>query len=55
MFFWAKLTSGRITYQLMEYWPPIVKNPTGNRAIDELQLPGVSPKGHAPYFILSGH
>ena len=25
---------GRITYQLMEYWPPIVKNPTGNRATD---------------------
>ena len=26
---------GRITYQLMEYWPTIVKNPTGNRAMDE--------------------
>lgn len=29
---------GRITYQLMEYWPPIVKNPTGNRAMDEFAL-----------------
>ncbi|PPK99290.1 dihydrofolate reductase family protein [Parapedobacter indicus] len=29
---------GRITYQLMEYWPPIVKNPTGNRAIDEFAV-----------------
>ena len=26
---------GRITYQLMEFWPPIVKNPTGNKAMDE--------------------
>jgi len=26
---------GRITYQLMEYWRPIVKTPTGNRTIDE--------------------
>jgi len=26
---------GRITYQLMEYWPPLLKNPTGNRAMDE--------------------
>src|SRR5512140_1381280 len=30
---------GRITYQLMEsYWPNIVKNPTGNRAIDEFAV-----------------
>src|SRR6187402_222742 len=29
---------GRITYQLMEYWPPIVKNPTGNKATDEFAL-----------------
>jgi len=26
---------GRITYQLMEYWPTIVKNPTGNKSLDE--------------------
>lgn len=27
---------GRITYQLMEsYWPAVVRNPTGNRPIDE--------------------
>lgn len=29
---------GRITYQLMEYWPPIVKNPTGNQATDEFAV-----------------
>ncbi|OQP59491.1 dihydrofolate reductase [Niastella vici] len=26
---------GRITYQLMEYWPTVVENPTGNKSIDE--------------------
>ena len=26
---------GRITYQLMEYWPTVLKNPTGNRSLDE--------------------
>src|SRR3546814_5497073 len=26
---------GRITYQLMDYWSTIVKNPTGNPATDE--------------------
>ena len=26
---------GRITYELMEYWPTVVKNPTGNKSIDE--------------------
>lgn len=25
---------GRITYQLMEYWQSVLKNPTGNKAID---------------------
>ena len=29
---------GRITYQLMEYWQTIIKNPTGNKAIDEFAL-----------------
>jgi len=29
---------GRITYQLMEYWPNVVKNPTGNRSIDEFAI-----------------
>ncbi len=30
------LLYGRITYQLMEsYWPTVVKNPTGNKDIDE--------------------
>ncbi|AHF14786.1 dihydrofolate reductase family protein [Niabella soli] len=25
---------GRITYQLMEYWPTVLKDPTGNKAMD---------------------
>ena len=30
---------GRITYQLMESgWPPIVKNPTGNKSMDEFAV-----------------
>lgn len=29
---------GRVTYQLMEYWPPIVKNPTGNKSMDEFAV-----------------
>ena len=29
---------GRITYQLMEYWPTVVKNPTGNQATDDFAL-----------------
>jgi dihydrofolate reductase len=30
---------GRITYQLMEsYWPSVVKNPTGNKPIDEFAV-----------------
>lgn len=33
------LLYGRITYQLMEsYWPAIVKNPTGNKAVDEFAV-----------------
>lgn len=32
------LLYGRITYQLMEYWPPIIKNPTGNKAMDEFAV-----------------
>lgn len=26
---------GRITYQLMEYWPTLLKDPSGNRSLDE--------------------
>ncbi|MBG47331.1 MAG: dihydrofolate reductase [Pseudozobellia sp.] len=26
---------GRVTYQLMEYWPTVIKNPTGDFATDE--------------------
>ncbi|MDX2047837.1 MAG: dihydrofolate reductase family protein [Chitinophagaceae bacterium] len=29
---------GRITYQLMEYWPTVIKNPTGNQATDEFAI-----------------
>lgn len=29
---------GRITYQLMEYWPTVVKSPTGIKATDEFAL-----------------
>jgi dihydrofolate reductase len=33
------LIFGRITYQLMEsYWPAVVKNPTGNKPIDEFAV-----------------
>jgi dihydrofolate reductase len=33
------LLFGRITYQLMESsWPPIVKNPTGNKPVDEFAV-----------------
>ena len=33
------LIYGRITYQLMEdYWPSIVKNPTGNRPTDDFAI-----------------
>lgn len=29
---------GRITYELMEYWPTVVNNPTGNKSIDEFAI-----------------
>lgn len=29
---------GRITYQLMEYWPTVLKNPTGNKSLDEFAV-----------------
>lgn len=29
---------GRITYQLMEFWETVVKNPTGNKAMDEFAV-----------------
>lgn len=29
---------GRITYQLMEYWLTVLKNPTGNKANDEFAV-----------------
>jgi dihydrofolate reductase len=33
------LLYGRITYQLMEsYWPAVIKNPTGNKPIDEFAV-----------------
>ena len=33
------LIYGRITYQLMEsYWPAVIKNPTGNKPMDEFAV-----------------
>lgn len=29
---------GRITYQLMEYWEPMVKNPSGKKSMDEFAI-----------------
>ncbi|MGB7202407.1 MAG: dihydrofolate reductase family protein [Pyrinomonadaceae bacterium] len=29
---------GRKTFQLMEFWPPIVENPTGNKAMDDFAI-----------------
>jgi dihydrofolate reductase len=29
---------GRITYQLMEFWRTVVKNPTGNKAMDDFAV-----------------
>src|SRR5882724_11193934 len=29
---------GRITYQLMEYWPTVIKNPTGIKSMDEFAV-----------------
>jgi len=29
---------GRITFQLMEYWVPFVKNPTGNKSMDDFAV-----------------
>ena len=29
---------GRITYQLMEYWQTVLKNPTGNKSMDEFAV-----------------
>lgn len=40
---------GRITYQLMEYWPAVVKNPTGNKAMDEFAV----VMNHIPKIVFS--
>jgi len=32
------LLYGRITFQLMEYWATVVKNPTGNKSTDEFAV-----------------
>jgi dihydrofolate reductase len=29
---------GRITYQLMQYWQAVLKNPTGNKSMDEFAV-----------------
>ena len=40
---------GRITYQLMEYWPTVVKSPTGNKPIDEFAI----TMDHIPKIVFS--
>ena len=32
------LLYGRITFQLMEYWPTLLKNPSGDKAMDEFAM-----------------
>jgi dihydrofolate reductase len=32
------LLYGRITFQLMEFWPPLVKNPSGNKSMDDFAI-----------------
>ncbi|HTL07085.1 MAG TPA: dihydrofolate reductase family protein [Chitinophagaceae bacterium] len=32
------LLYGRITYQLMEFWPPLVKQPSGNKSMDDFAV-----------------
>lgn len=34
----AVILYGRITYQLMEYWQPMVQNPTGNKAMNDFAV-----------------
>jgi len=34
----STLLYGRITYQLMEYWATVVKNPTGNKSTDDFAI-----------------
>ena len=34
----AAVIYGRKTYQLMEFWPSLVKNPSGNKAMDEFAV-----------------
>jgi len=29
---------GRITYQLMEYWQPLIKNPSGEKSMDDFAM-----------------
>ena len=29
---------GRITYQLMQYWQPLIKNPTGEKSMDDFAI-----------------
>lgn len=32
------LLYGRITYQLMEFWPTLLKNPSGNKSMDDFAV-----------------
>lgn len=29
---------GRITYQLMQYWQPLIKNPSGEKSMDDFAV-----------------
>lgn len=40
---------GRITYQLMEYWATVVKNPTGNKSLDDFAV----TMDHIPKIVFS--
>lgn len=34
----AAIVYGRKTFELMEFWPPLVKQPSGNKAMDEFAV-----------------
>ena len=40
---------GRVTYQLMEYWRDVVRNPTGNKAMDDFAV----TMDHIPKIVFS--
>lgn len=34
----AAILYGRITYQLMQYWQPLIKNPSGEKSMDDFAM-----------------